>query len=78
MQAILTDSGQITIPESIRRQLHLQPGDAVDVVVGEAGEIKLLPVSASITKLKGMLPRPAKSLSLEAMQIAIAKGAIDS
>lgn len=78
MQAILTDSGQITIPEPIRRQLHLQPGDAVEVVIGEAGEIKLLPVSASITKLKGMLPRPANPLSLEAMQAAIAKGATDS
>ncbi len=78
MQAILNNTGQITIPEPIRRQLHLQPGDTVEVMIGEAGEIKLLPVSAPITKLKGMLPQPAKPLSLEAMQLAIAKGAIDS
>ncbi|WKJ90937.1 AbrB/MazE/SpoVT family DNA-binding domain-containing protein [Methylomonas montana] len=78
MQAILNNTGQITIPEPIRRQLRLQPGDAVEVVIGEAGEIKLLPVGVSITKLKGMLPQPAKPLSLEAMEVAIAKGAIDS
>lgn len=78
MQAILNNTGQITIPEPIRRQLHLKPGDAVEVVIGGGGEIKLLLVSASITKLKGMLPRPVKPLSLEAMQEAIAQGAIDS
>lgn len=77
MQAILTDSGQITIPEAIRRELHLQPGDAVEVVVGDVGEIKLLPVKATITKLKGMLPLPGKALSLEAIEEAIAQGPFD-
>lgn len=78
MQAIITDTGQITIPEPIRLQLHLQPGDAVEVMIGDAGEIKLLPVNTSVTKLKGMLPRPAKPLSLESMQEAIESGAVQS
>lgn len=77
MQAILGDRGQIIIPEAIRQELHLQPGDAVEVVLGDAGEIKLLPVGASITKLKGMLPRPAKPLSLDEMDEVIAKAATD-
>jgi len=70
MQAILTTIGQITLPESVRQQLRLQPGDAVEIIVGEQGEIKLLPVTSSITKLKGMLSAPPKSY-------AIVKGSVD-
>lgn len=43
MQAILSTTSQITLPEPVRQQLHLQPGDAVEIIVGEQGEIKLLP-----------------------------------
>jgi antitoxin PrlF len=78
MQAILTNTNQITLPEPIRQHLHLQPGDAVEFIVGEQGEIKLLPINSSITRLKGMLPKPEKALNLDAMQEAIVKGAINS
>jgi antitoxin PrlF len=78
MQSILTNSGQITLPESIQQRLHLQPGDAVEFVINDQGEVKLMPVTSSITRLKGMLPPPKAALTLEAMQDAIAKGAVDS
>ncbi|MDD2661113.1 MAG: AbrB/MazE/SpoVT family DNA-binding domain-containing protein [Methylococcales bacterium] len=79
MQAILSTTGQITLPESVRQQLHLhlQPGDAVEIIVGEQGEIKLLPVTSAITKLKGMLSAPPKSLTLSEIEDAITKGAVD-
>ena len=78
MQAILTKNNQITLPEPIRQHLRLQPGDAVEFIVGEQGEIKLLPITSPITQLKGMLPAPKKALTLEEMQEAITKGAINS
>jgi antitoxin PrlF len=78
MQSILTSKGQITLPEPIRQRLHLQPGDAVEFIVGDQGEIKLMPVTSSITRLKGMLPPPKKALTIEAMQEAIVKGAVNS
>jgi len=77
MQAILSSTGQITLPESVRQQLHLQPGDTVEIIVGDQGEIKLLPVTSSITKLKGMLSAPPKSLTLSEIEDAISKGAVD-
>lgn len=77
MHAILSSTGQITLPESIRQQLHLQPGDAVEFIVGDEGEIKLLSVNSPITRLKGMLPSK-KALTIDEMQDAIAKGAINS
>ncbi|QWF70609.1 AbrB/MazE/SpoVT family DNA-binding domain-containing protein [Methylomonas paludis] len=78
MQVILSNTGQITIPELILKQLHLQPGDAVELVLSDAGEIRLLPVTALITKLKGMLSATRKILTLEAMQEVIASGAAES
>jgi len=73
MQAILTNTGQITLPESVRQQLHLQPGDAVEIIVGDHGEIKLLPVTSSITKLREMLSAPPKSLTVSDIEDAIVK-----
>ena len=78
MQVIINNTGQITIPETLLKQLHLQPGDAVELVLGDAAEIRLLPVTASITKLKGMLPTSGKRLTLKAMQKAIVSGAVGS
>jgi AbrB family looped-hinge helix DNA binding protein len=76
MHATLTRKGQITLPKSLREQLHLQPGDTIEFIIGEQGEIKLLPVTSPITKLKGILPTPKKILTLDDMQDAIADGAI--
>ncbi len=62
MQAILNNPGQITIPEPIRRQLHLQPGDTVEVVIGEVGEIKLLPVVLLSPSSKGCSTSTGKAV----------------
>lgn len=78
MQVTLNDSHQIVLPESILQHLHIKPGDAVEIIVGDEGEIKLLPIANSITKLKGMLPKPKKPLSIQEMEAAIIKGATRS
>ena len=77
MQATITSKGQVTIPKPIRDALHLSPGDRIEFLAEPDGSIKVVPITASVTELKGMLPPPAESLSLEEMEQAIADGAND-
>ena len=69
----ITTKGQTTIPADIRRQLHLKTGDKVRCFVTETGTIKLVPLKGSIRNLKGMLPKPKRSVSIAAMDKAIAR-----
>lgn len=67
----LTTKGQITLPKAIREQLQLQPGDRVEFLVGPDGQITVWPVTSNVTILKGLIPKPKQSVSLEAMRTAI-------
>lgn len=72
--ATLTSKGQTTIPKDIRELLHLEAGDRLEfVVVGKA--VMLRPAVRKITDLKGFLPKPAKPVSLDAMDAAIRRRA---
>ncbi|MCX7113732.1 MAG: type II toxin-antitoxin system PrlF family antitoxin [Proteobacteria bacterium] len=75
MHATITRQGQVTIPPNVRKALHLNEGDRVDFVIEAGGTVRLVPVTASITELKGMLPPAERTLSLEEMDDAIALGA---
>ncbi len=78
MITTLTSKGQITLPKAIRDKLDLQTGDKVEFFVDDEGNITLMPVTASITKLKGMVPKPATPVSLDKMQKAIEKQGVSS
>lgn len=71
MLATITSKGQITLPKGIRDRLHLRAGDKIEFVVLEDGRVELVPVTAPVTQLKGMLPRPKRPVSLEQMDVAI-------
>ena len=73
MQATMTSKGQVTFPKPIRDKLRLRPGDKVDFVLEEDGSLRVTPVTASVTQLKGMAPKPESPVSLEAMDEAIAR-----
>lgn len=75
MEATLTSKGQITIPKDVRDALHLWPGDRLDFVLQADGTVRVLPITGSVKRLKGVLPKPSRALSLEQMNAAIAKGA---
>lgn len=75
MQATLTSKGQITLPKALRTHLNLIPGDRVEFVMDDDGQIRLVPKTTSVRRLKGMLPRPDEPVSLERMEEAIAEGA---
>ena len=71
--ATLTSKGQITIPKSVRDALNLQPGDRVEFLVDDAGHVTVVPVTHDIKSLKGMLPKPARPVTVEEMNRVIRK-----
>ena len=73
MHATITSKGQVTVPKAIRDRLHLRPGDKVDFLLDDDGELRVAPVKSSVTALKGMLPKPATPVTLEQMDEAIAR-----
>ena len=74
----ITSKGQVTIPKSVRDKLKLRAGDRVDFLVEPDGTVRLVPVTASVKELKGLVPRPERVLGLEEMDEAIARGASKS
>ena len=71
MFSTLTRKGQLTIPKSIRKKFKLHRGDKIEFLIDNEGAIVLVPVKSSVKELKGMVPPPDKSVSLEEMQEAI-------
>ncbi len=75
MQVIMSSKGQVTIPKRIRDSLHLNEGSKLEFNLDSNGELHVVPVTGSVTALKGMAPPPSKPVSLDEMQNAIAQGA---
>lgn len=71
--ATLTSKGQITIPIAVRNELQLDTGDRVEFVQIAPGRFELIANTSDITELKGLFGTPQKSISIEAMNQAIAK-----
>ena len=69
----MTSKGQVTFPKPIRDKLHLRPGDKIEFMLVEDGSLLVTPVTAPITRLKGMVPKPESPLSLETLDGAVAQ-----
>ena len=69
--ATVTSKGQITLPKSVRDHLALSAGDRVDFVLAADGRFDSIPVKSSIKSLKGCVPAPRKSVTIEAMAKAV-------
>ena len=75
-KATITSKGQVTIPKDIRDILKLSPGDQVDFIISDTGEVLLSPRTCDIRSLKGLFYKKGrKTATLEDMDIAIKKGA---
>ena len=70
--ATVTSKGQITIPASVRKALNVDSGDRVEFVEIESGRFELVASTRSVTELKGMFGSPARTVSIEEMNAAIA------
>ena len=78
MVATLTSKGQLTLPKTVRTQLDLHPGDKLDFVIRENGTVEVVPLKQPATKLRGILPKPTRAVSIDQMNAAIAMGATSS
>ena len=70
--ATLTSKGQVTIPASVRATLGLDTGSRIEFVETQTGQFAIVAATSPVKALKGMLRKPAKPVSLEDMQVAIA------
>jgi len=69
--ATITSKGQITIPKPVRERLGVHPGDRVEFVEMENGVFQLVAATRELSSLKGIVPKPKKTVSLEEMKEAI-------
>ena len=70
--ATVTSKGQITIPADVRQALQVGPGDRVEFVEIDPGRFELVAATHSVKALKGLFGKPAESVSIDAMNAAIA------
>jgi antitoxin PrlF len=73
--ATLTSKCQLTLPKDVRTALGVGPGDRVDFVRMEDGNFAVMPATLPVKRLKGLIPRPKKPVTLEQMDEAIARQA---
>jgi AbrB family looped-hinge helix DNA binding protein len=73
--ATVTAKGQITIPAAVRAALGIEFGDRLEFVEVAKGRFEIIAATQSVKALKGLIPRPAQQVSIEAMNNAIAERA---
>ena len=71
--ATVTSKGQITLPKEVREALGVATGDRVEFVAQERGVYKVVAATRDVTHLKGLVAKPAKPVTIEAMNRAIAR-----
>lgn len=75
--ATVTSKGQVTLPKAIRERLGLRDGGALRLTVESDQRIVLAPADLSVKRLKGMLGKPPRSLSLAEMDEAVRVAAVE-
>ena len=71
-QATLTSKGQITIPKRVRTRLHVDTGDRIDFIEVAPGRFEIVAATKDIRRLKGIVGKAEKRVSIEDMDRAIA------
>ena len=72
----ITTKGQCVVPKKIRDYMRLNPGDKIDFIIQEDGQVYVRPVIVDIRELKGRLKKPGrKPITLKEMEKTIRKRA---
>ncbi len=75
-ESTITTKGQCVVPKKIRDYMQLNPGDKVDFIIKEDGEVFVRPVVLDVQDLKGLMKRPGrKPITLKEMEKAVRKRA---
>jgi antitoxin PrlF len=76
MQVTVSDKGQITLPQSLRKQLGIEPGSLLQVDALEDGSLSVRPLTRGAAGLSGLLHRPGRAtVTLDDMDEAITSAA---
>ena len=68
----VTSKGQVTIPQRVRRHLHLEAGDKVEFTIESDGAVRLRTIKRSVRDLFGFLKRPdQRPVTIEEMNESI-------
>lgn len=67
----VTSKGQITVPKLIREHLNLTKGDRIEFLIGVNGKVTIMPATADVRHLKGMVTKPVKTVTVADMNKAI-------
>ncbi len=70
--ATITSKGQITVPADVRQALSVGAGDRVEFVQIEPGQFLFVAANRSVTELKGMFGKAARTVSIDDMNRSIA------
>jgi antitoxin PrlF len=71
--ATVTSKGQITLPKIVRERLGVGAGDKVEFVETEPGTFRVIAATRDVRALKGLIPKPAKPVTVEDMNRVIAR-----
>ena len=75
-ESTVTTNGQTTVPNDVRTARQLNSGDRVRYMILDGGEVRLVR-SRPVLQLAGLLKdRTDRQVSLEGIDVAIAKGAV--
>lgn len=72
--ATITSKCQITIPATVRTDLHVGPGDRIEFVKISEGRYEVVAATQDVSRLKGFI-KAARPVSIEEMDEAIRKRA---
>jgi len=70
--ATMTSKGQITIPAAVRVKLGVGTGDRLEFIEVAPGRYEMVASTKSVKALKGLIRKPDSTVSIEAMNAAIA------
>lgn len=74
--ATLSSKGQVTIPAAVRRALGVDVGDRIEFIETTPGRFEVVAATLPVTALKGLVDKPAKPVSIDAMNAAIRERAM--
>jgi antitoxin PrlF len=76
MQVTVSDKGQITLPQILRKQLGIEPGSTLQVDSMGDGSLRVRPLARGAQGLSGLLHRPGRpTVTLDSMAAAVSAAA---
>jgi antitoxin PrlF len=76
-EAAVTAGGKMTLPKELREKLGVRAGTKLRLVLGSDDQVVMTPADLSVQRLFGILGKPPRSATLEQMDEAVRRGAVE-